>query len=166
MKHLPVRQVIFGLEDSLVSTLGVVVGIAAGTKDRNTVILSAVVVIIVEALSMTAGTYLSDKSEMEVLHVSKLHLVRQALNNSFYMGVFYILGGFISVLPFFFFDPLSAILPSVILSVTALFLIGYIKGIIAGTNRLKSGLEMSAISLSAALLGYLIGNYAAPYISK
>lgn len=61
-----VREVVFGLEDSMVSTLGVVTGIAVGTANQFVVILSGFVVIAVEALSMSAGSYLSSKSVREV----------------------------------------------------------------------------------------------------
>ncbi len=60
------RVIIFGLEDSLVSTLGALTGIAAGTANHFFIVLSGVVIIIAEALSMTAGEYLSSKSAQEV----------------------------------------------------------------------------------------------------
>lgn len=60
------REVVFGLEDGIVSTLGAITGIAAGTQDIFIVILSGFVIIFVESLSMAAGTYLSSKSEHEV----------------------------------------------------------------------------------------------------
>ena len=167
MKKLPYREIIFGLEDSLVSTIGVVIGIAAGTDSRYIVILSALVVIVVESLSMSAGTYLSNKSEMELElasgkhgFLSRRHLVIQSISDSLFMGISYITGGFISVLPFFVLQPAAAILPSAALSVTALFFIGYTKGCLAKTNPLRSGLEMSLVSLTAALLGYLLGIFA------
>lgn len=62
-----IRELIFGLEDGIVSTGGAVIGIAAGTGDRKVVILSGIVIIIVEALSMAAGTYLSSKSKRQML---------------------------------------------------------------------------------------------------
>ncbi len=61
-----VREIVFGLEDSLVSTLGAVTGMAAGTGDLKIVLLSGVVLIFVEALSMSAGSYLSTKSASEM----------------------------------------------------------------------------------------------------
>ncbi len=61
-----IREAVFGLEDGIVSTLGALVGIAIGTQDRFVVILSGVVIIAVESLSMAAGSYLSSKSEREV----------------------------------------------------------------------------------------------------
>ena len=62
-----IRELVFGLEDSLVSTLGVVVGIGAGTDDPGVVILSGIVLVVVEALSMSAGSFLSSKSHREML---------------------------------------------------------------------------------------------------
>ena len=62
-----IRELIFGLEDSLVSTLGVVVGIGAGTHDAKVVMLSGVVLVVVEALSMAAGSYISSKSHRQML---------------------------------------------------------------------------------------------------
>lgn len=61
-----IRELVFGLEDGLVSTLGAVIGIAAGTEQRGVVILSGVVIIAVEALSMAAGSYLSSKSHRQL----------------------------------------------------------------------------------------------------
>lgn len=61
------RQLVFGLEDGIVSTTGAVVGIAAGSQNAHVVILSGTVLILVEALSMAAGEYLSSKSHREFL---------------------------------------------------------------------------------------------------
>ena len=49
--QLPTREIIFGLEDGIISTLGVLVGIAIGTNNKSLIILSGVVVIFVESLS-------------------------------------------------------------------------------------------------------------------
>jgi len=62
-----IRELVFGLEDGLVSTLGAVAGIAAGTEDGRIVVLSGLVLVAVEALSMAAGSYLSNKSHREML---------------------------------------------------------------------------------------------------
>lgn len=60
------REIVFGLEDGIVSTLGALTGIAAGVQDLNIIILAGFVIIFVESLSMAAGTYLSSKSEQEM----------------------------------------------------------------------------------------------------
>lgn len=61
-----IREVVFGLGDGLVSTLGAVTGIAGATYDSSLVILTGLIVISVEAISMGAGEYLSSKSEREL----------------------------------------------------------------------------------------------------
>lgn len=61
-----VREVVFGLEDSFVSMLGTVSGIAVGSGDRSIVILSGLVLVVVEAVSMAAGSYLSSKAAKEL----------------------------------------------------------------------------------------------------
>jgi len=70
-----IRQVVFGVEDGLISTLGVLTGIASGTNDRAVIILSGIVVVLVEALSMGAGTFLSSRSEKQ----AKQKLLREEL---------------------------------------------------------------------------------------
>lgn len=61
-----IREIVFGLEDGMVSTLGAITGIAAGTGDHFLVILSGLVIVAVESISMAAGSYLSSKSEKEI----------------------------------------------------------------------------------------------------
>jgi len=61
-----IREVVFGLEDGMVSTLGALTGIAIGTGSYFVVILSGFVVIIVESISMGVGSYLSTKSVKEI----------------------------------------------------------------------------------------------------
>ncbi|MFA6042695.1 MAG: VIT1/CCC1 transporter family protein [Patescibacteria group bacterium] len=60
-----IREVVFGIEDSLVSTMGVITGVAGGTASKGTVIMTGLVVVVVEAVSMAAGSYLSSKSKRQ-----------------------------------------------------------------------------------------------------
>lgn len=61
-----IREVVFGMEDGMVSTLGAITGIAIGSQDHYTVILSGTVIIAVESISMSIGSYISNQSEYEV----------------------------------------------------------------------------------------------------
>lgn len=165
-----IREIVFGLEDSLVSTLGAVTGIAVGTQSQYIVILSGLVMIAAEAMSMSAGSYLSTKHarEAEILfhqrnglevHEEPSHPVRAAM----VMGVFYFLGG-IFPLFFYFVLPVSqAILPSIVITAIILFLVGVWAASFTKTSKIKSGLEMTLVSLAAAGVGYLIGRAVAAY---
>ncbi len=59
------RDITFGIEDGIVSTFGVLLGVAVGAKEERIVLLTGLVVIMVEAISMAVGTFLSARSEKE-----------------------------------------------------------------------------------------------------
>jgi len=149
------RELVFGLEDSLVSTLGTVTGIAIGAQNTYIVILSAFVLLASESTSMAAGSYLSSTSatEAEGGRSRLAHPIRGAV----VMGVSYIVGGFVPVVPYFFLPTHLAILPSVMMTVVTLFMVGIWAAKYTKQPRLKSGFTMATISLSAAGIGYLIG---------
>ncbi|MFA5999932.1 MAG: VIT1/CCC1 transporter family protein [Candidatus Paceibacterota bacterium] len=60
------REVVFGMEDGMVSTLGSVTRIAIGSNNHPVVILAGVVIISVESISMGIGSYLSNLSQEEM----------------------------------------------------------------------------------------------------
>jgi predicted membrane protein (TIGR00267 family) len=158
------REIVFGLEDSLVSTLGTITGIAVGTGSQYIVILSGLVLIASEATSMAAGSYLSTKHAREVemlfherkgpeVHEEASHPVRAAI----VMGVFYLLGGAVPLVSYFLLPVREAVIPAVILTAVCLFAVGVWAASFTRTSKMKSGLEMVAVSLAAALIGYAIG---------
>src|SRR3989344_5690864 len=61
-----IREIVFGAEDGMVSTLGALTGIAIGTSSQFTVILAGLVIVAVESTGMSVGSYLSNKSAKEV----------------------------------------------------------------------------------------------------
>lgn len=73
-----VREVVFGMEDGMVSTLGALTGIATGSNNHFFVVLSGFVIISVESISMAVGSYLSSKSE-RAIDERKLHEERMEL---------------------------------------------------------------------------------------
>ncbi len=181
-----VREVVFGLEDSLVSTLGAVSGVAVGSGDVKAVILAGLVLVFVEAISMAAGSYLSTKSSLEFAALTKnqsalksflkrkglsvrdvakvLGLVEDEetqtdnpVSAGLIMGFFYILGGLLVLFPYLLL-PLNVALPTaVVFTVAALFLLGVWKANVSGTSRVRSGMEMLFVSVIAAAVGILIG---------
>lgn len=109
------RHTVLGLNDGLVEILGSVGGFYAAFRDPHTVALAASIVGVAGALSMAAGAYASVKSEVEVQAVekSKMRVLAEITGDSveessgespwraaFVVGVFYLLGALIPVLPF------------------------------------------------------------------
>lgn len=58
-----IREIVFGVQDGMVSTLGAVTGVAVGTGNIPTIILAGVAIIAVESVSMAIGSYVSSDSE-------------------------------------------------------------------------------------------------------
>lgn len=61
------REIVFGMEDGMVSTLGAITGIAVGSQDQYTVILAGAAIIAVESISMGMGSFISSTSEKEIV---------------------------------------------------------------------------------------------------
>lgn len=166
LKGSSVREIIFGLEDGMVSTMGVITGIAGGTQDSFTIILAGLVIVSVESLSMAAGTYLSNKTEEEYmanatkipLH-KRLHLrsIEGVKTDALFMGIAYIIGGLFPLIPYFFMSVSRGIPFSIVMTVLGLVVVGFGKAKLTNTKPLKSALEMVIVSISAAGVGFVIG---------
>ncbi|MBT4153803.1 MAG: hypothetical protein HOE53_04085 [Candidatus Magasanikbacteria bacterium] len=211
-----IREVVFGLEDGMVSTFGSITGIAAATQDPFTILLAGSVIIGVESISMAVGSYVSSKSaqsidarmlaeEREEIHNhpeeeerelvgmyvkdgwSESLAVKMAaeasqdkelilkemayrelgvipgkaenpIRNGFLMGIAYIVGGAIPLMPYIIFSTIStAIWTSVVVSLVGLFLLG--AGVTKYTKRsaLRAGLEMLILAGLAGTVGYIVG---------
>jgi len=75
-----IRELVFGAQDGMVSTLGALTGIAIGSNNHFFVILSGFIIVAVEATSMGIGSYLSTKSVMDV-NKRKLEEEKSELKN-------------------------------------------------------------------------------------
>ena len=62
-----VRDMIFGANDGLVSTLAFVAGVFGAITDPNIILLAGIAELFAGTISMAAGAYQSSKSELEVL---------------------------------------------------------------------------------------------------
>ncbi len=157
-----IRPIIFGIEDSLVSTLGVVVGIAASGAGRRDVLVAGIILVVVEAISMGSGEYISSKSEEQVRTGANDHL---PIQNGLVMWVSYMVAGIVPLSPFILFPTSFAIPIAITLCALVIFSVGAWKARISlrKTSPLRSGLEMLFVSVGAGLIGYLLGVIAAQF---
>jgi vacuolar iron transporter family protein len=61
-----VREVVFGAQDGLVSTLAVVATVAGATSDQLAILIAGLASAIAGVFSMAAGEYLGSKSQVEI----------------------------------------------------------------------------------------------------
>ena len=85
---------------------------------------------------------------------------KRALQSGGTIGGAYIFGGLILLLPYILFDEVhTALLWSVVITVIALFIFGYIKGTFTGTTPLKSAIQTCLIGSVAAATAFLVARW-------
>ncbi len=219
-----IRELVFGLEDGMVSTLGSITGIAAATQNYFTVVLAGFVIVAVESISMAVGSYLSSKSERAIderkieeekielkkfpreeteeligMYVSdgwtpelarqmaeaaagnkelflkemayrELKIIPERMENPFrngvVMGVSYIVGGAIPIIPYFFAPLGMAITWSIGVTLAALFILGVASGRYSGRTWWRAGFEMLGLAAMAAIIGYVVGQVVSSFIVR
>ena len=70
-----IREIVFGVQDGVLTTAGVLCGLSGAVSQHSQVALAALASTAAGALSMAAGAYLGARAETEVLH-AELDLVR------------------------------------------------------------------------------------------
>lgn len=148
------QSAMFGFNDALVSTTGVIVGISTGTGSKSVVILAGVVTILVEALSMGSGQYLSSKSAHQL---SNSESFRIPLVSGVIMFVSYFLAGLVPLLSIVLFPIESGRNIAIGTSLLALLVLGYAKGKIVKVPPLRSAIEVLVIGGFATVIGIIVG---------
>lgn len=151
------RNFIFGVEDSLVSTVGMLSGVAAASAPRNTIIASGLILIFVEAFSMGVGSFLSEETSNQI--GSKRRISSQVVKKAaILMFISYFLAGFIPLFPYVVFEGQTAETASIIVSLLALFLLGVVSAIRFQGRILQKGFEMLVLGGLATLVGIGVGS--------
>ena len=151
------RSLMFGLQDGIVSTTGVVVGISTGVSDKAIIVLAALVAVSVEATSMAAGQYTSEKAAHQLDKEGKK--TDSLLTGSAIMFFAYLGGGMFSIIPTLIFDQPMARYLAIASSFAGLFLIGYLKGYLVEHKPLRSAIELFIIGGIATTIGLVVGHF-------
>src|SRR5690606_6400064 len=101
------RNFIFGVEDSLVSTVGLLSGIAISDVPRASILLSGLVLICVEAFSMGVGSFLAEDSGRGVL-LKKDPSAHVTVTGGLVMFISYFCAGFLPLAPYIFLETYQA----------------------------------------------------------
>jgi VIT1/CCC1 family predicted Fe2+/Mn2+ transporter len=150
------RNFVFGVEDSLVSTVGLVSGIAIVETPVRTIILTGTVLIFVEAFSMATGSVLSEQSAEEyVTHARASY--RRPIVDGIIMFFSYFVTGFIPLLPHIFFSAQYAFWASIIISLIVLAAGGALSATVSKTNIIRNSLRMLIIGSIAIVMGVVVG---------
>ena len=91
-RRIRAREFVFGIQDGLVSTVGLLSGVAAATQSRHIVVITGLAAAVTGGFSMAAGSYLSNVTERDIFEKELLdqerlaqrepHLAQEALLES------------------------------------------------------------------------------------
>lgn len=146
-----VRNMVYGLEDSLISTTGLVVGVAASGASRKTILVTGGILVLVEALSMSFGAFVSEDAFIKMSNVEKS--TSQILKYALVMFLSYVIAGLVPMLPFILSSP-HPIFGSVVLALISLYTLGVYMSTDQKTRHARAGILMS---VGGAILGLSIG---------
>ena len=141
------RTIIFGIEDSFVSTTGVVVGLIAAGTSKETVLAAGLITVVVEATSMGAGEFIYNDDNPKK--------GKEAMKKGWLMLVSYLLAGLWVMVPLFIGIRENPII--VAFTFFNLFLLGLWRGTILKGNKLKYALTTVAVSGVACAFGIAVG---------
>lgn len=148
------QSAMFGFNDALVSTTGVIVGVSTGTSNKQVVVLAGVVTILVEALSMGSGQYLSSKSAHQL---DKSDAVKIPVTSGLIMFVAYFLAGLVPLLPIILLPIEYSRNVAIAAALAGLFVLGYLKGRLVHVPPIRSAFEILLIGGLATAIGIIAG---------
>lgn len=152
------RNFVFGVEDSLVSTVGLLSGVAIAGMSSKQIFVTGVVLIFVEAISMAAGSFLSESSAEEMETRSEATSLQSYLSAGI-MFISYFISGFVPLLPYVLLPVTSAFWVSIAVSVVALFALGLAGATLSQTRMLPNAIKMVFIGGLAIGVGVLVGRF-------
>lgn len=159
MRKMPdeyLRSGVFGAEDALISTTGLVVGLSTNTQNKSFIILACFVAVAVAALSASTSELISDEAVQEVEHSETPN---NPILSALIMFFSYLIAGLIPALPILLFEFPFSILGTVIFSILGFLVLGFIKAKFTGGSALRSIIQVLIIGGASALVGILVGYF-------
>ena len=154
---LYLRTIIFGITDSLVSTVGLLAGIDVAGAPHATLALTGIVYSFVEAFSMAVGSFLSEESGEEYESRADVAEGPSILAGGI-MFVTFVAASLIPLVPYLIFTTWIALAVSIIVSILALFLVGLLSAHLAHLPLLWRGARMAILGGAAIVIGVIIGS--------
>jgi hypothetical protein len=115
-----IKNMTFGIEDSIISTAGVLLGVNAANLSRQEILITGFILVLVESLSMSYGAFISDEAFLKTEGAQKD--VKKIVFYALIMFLSYFIIGLVLLTPFYF----NFTNPSVYVILIALTLLFYI----------------------------------------
>lgn len=145
-----VGSVVLGLNDALVELTGAIAGVTFALANTKLVAMTGIITGISATLSMAASNYLAERANGS----------KDAAKSSLYTGIAYLLTVALLVLPYLLLPPdmyLAAFILMIAIVLLIILAFNYYISVAKGEPFFKRFAEMAVISLSVAVVSFLIG---------
>ncbi|WP_393971492.1 VIT1/CCC1 family protein [Oxyplasma meridianum] len=169
------RDLIYGMSDGLVEVLASLAGLSGIISDHFYIALGGTVVGIGGAISMALGAYLSQKSESEykINELTKKSILERKIRygkkmeqykgeskkSALNVGMSYVLGAVIPIIPFIFLPRIEALIVAVILVAASQGFSNMIVAITMGLRILRTSMQAMSLSLIAAAATFSVSYF-------
>lgn len=160
------REFVYGGMDGAVTTFAVVTGAAGANLSSQIILILGFANVLADGFSMAVGSYLSEKSnqQLELSRGGSDELHESPMTAAAATFISFVLVGFVP-LSVYTFDYIfkwnlgnDALVFSIILTLIAFAIIGYLRGTVAKVDRARTVLESLGLGLAAAVISYVAGN--------
>lgn len=145
-----IGAMVLGLNDALVELTGTIAGLTFVLMNTTLIAMAGVITGIAATLSMAASNYLAERADGNP----------NALKASFYTGIAYLVTVVFLVLPYLLFPEemfFAALICMIGIVIFLVFIFNYYIAMVKSERFLPKFVEMAVISLSVALISFLIG---------
>lgn len=145
-----VGAMVLGLNDALVELTGTIAGMTFALTNTRLVALSGIITGVSATLSMAASNYLAERADGNP----------NAFKSSLYTGIAYLITVVLLVTPYLIFDNahyVMALASMLVIVILIIFFFNYYISVAKDLPFKKRFLEMATISLSVAVISFLIG---------
>lgn len=156
--ELYLRNIIFGISDSLVSTVGLLSGLGVTGATREIIVLTGIVYAFVEAFSMAVGSFFSERSAEEYERQGQPTDGKPFLAGVV-MFVTFVVASFIPIVPYLTLSLGNALWVSIIVSIVALFILGLVSAKVTKVKMLRRATQMAVLGAAAIVIGVIVGRF-------
>lgn len=157
IKALYARNFIFGAEDALVSTVGLLAGIATAGVSRTDILVTGMVLIFVEAFSMAAGSFSSEYETEEYIAKRRVPAVHSTVS-ALIMFLAYFFFGLVTIIPYGLVLNGSAYIYSIGVSLISLLILGIASAKLFKIPIWRNTLRLFIVGAIAIAVGVTVGN--------
>ena len=160
-----VRDIVLSANDGIVTTFAVVAGSLGASLSPSVIVILGMANLFADGLSMSTGSYLGVKSEIEFEQSSdqKIKIGSRPFKNGLVSFISFGAAGFIPLISYVFKIDNSFIV-SAVLVVISLLVVGIFRGLVSNKHIVRTAIENVLIGGASAVIAFYVGELTKRYL--